>query len=75
MEQLTEVLATFLLVYIAFWKKDTFLYFLSCPVIVTYGLGWYNSYETSAGFTLALALFGLGLYTFILGVLHLIGRI
>lgn len=60
---------------LAFWKKDPFIYFVAAPVLVTFGMGWHDTYETPAGFTFSVAMFGLGLYSLTLGGLHLTGRV
>ncbi len=69
-----QLLATALMIGLAFWKRDIFIYFITFPVVVTFGVEWFQKYETPAGFTFSLVMFALGFYCFVLACKHLIGR-
>ena len=64
-------LVTFLIVFLAFWKRDIALYLVAGPVSISYGYVLYIDYRTPMAFVLSLALGCIGaimLYLAIKGI-------
>lgn len=71
MSELTELFAFIFLVILAFWKKGgpgQLLYFLAGAVSIPYGLAWYDTYNTPAGFAMTSAIFALGVYCLVIAI-------
>lgn len=57
---------------LTFWRRDIVLYLILCPVLLVTGLAWYDSYSTSSGLIVSIALMLLAAYSFIMGVYNMI---
>jgi len=62
------------LLILTFWRRDIYLYLISCPVLITFGLRWYDLYHYPAGFAMALAIMATGIYCMILAIINLVKR-
>ena len=59
---------------ITVWRRDIFFYLLSCPLLIVFGLHWYDRYHNAAGFTMSMALIAIGIYCMILAIANLLKR-
>lgn len=57
---------------LTFWRRDIFLYLMTAPVVLTFGLMWRPAYPTPDGMVISLALIGTGLYCFIMGIFNIV---
>ncbi len=69
-----QILLIILLLVLTFWRRDIFLYILCFPVLVVFGLRWYDLYHNAAGFTMALVLVALGIYCIYLAIVNILNR-
>lgn len=69
-----QIVLVALLLILTFWRRDIFLYLISCPVLITFGLRWYDAYHNAAGFTMAMGLMAIGIYCMILAIVNLVKR-
>jgi hypothetical protein len=68
------ILAT-LFVWLAYWRKDIFLYMLAIPSSLMFGFAWYERYPDNMGLVMSVTIIAVGVYSFWKVIENLIERI
>lgn len=56
------MVVTVMVTWLAFWRRDLFLYLLAAPVTVMFGFAWYETYPADFGLVGAVVIIAIGAY-------------
>lgn len=71
---IAELIPSFFIIFLAFWRRDVFLYFLAAPAGIMQGLSWYDAYDTPTGLIIGICLMVLGGYCLFKAIMSLFRR-
>jgi hypothetical protein len=73
--EIIQIVIPLLVIGLAFWRRDIFLYIMATAAAVELGLTWYIEYRTPEAMTIAIVLGGIGAYAFALAIENLLDKI
>lgn len=71
---IVEIVVPLFIIFMAFWRRDIFLYIMSGVASIALGLAWYIEYRTTGAMAITIVLGGIGLYSLFLAIENLLGR-
>jgi hypothetical protein len=69
---MNQIILVGILMVVTFLRKDIILYLISAPILISMGLGWYDSFKTPFGMIVSIGLMLLGAYCFGLGIINML---
>jgi len=69
--ELAELTGVLFLLFLAYWRRDTFLYLVCGFTGIVLGLAWYDFYNTPLGLVVALTYGALGGYLIIMAIMNI----